>query len=145
MVKTKTAAMLKGLMLASNILLLLKLSSIPTSHHKPSKTYPLSSNYCVPNMPANSTPSTSLQQDVIQLFHFPPAGINRRLARNIQKVDSARATLCCMLLLLGLSNDINPNPGPIKSPCGLCSKPVKWNQRAVCCDNCDLWYHIRCI
>jgi TnpA family transposase len=28
-----------------------------------------------------------------------------------------------------LSGDISTNPGPVKYPCGKCSKPVKRNQR----------------
>jgi hypothetical protein len=26
-----------------------------------------------------------------------------------------------------------------------CSKAVKWNQRAVACDNCEGWYHAECM
>ena len=32
-------------------------------------------------------------------------------------------------LILLLSGDISTNPGPVKYPCGKCSKPVKRNQR----------------
>lgn len=48
-----------------------------------------------------------------------------------------------ILSLLLLSGDININPGTCKYPCGICSKPVKSNQRAIQCDFCDFWYHIR--
>ena len=37
------------------------------------------------------------------------------------------------------------NPGPTKFPCGVCSRPAKSNQRAVCCDSCDIWFHVRCM
>ena len=33
---------------------------------------------------------------------------------------------------------------PIKFPCGTCSKPVANNHRAIRCDLCSLWVHIKC-
>jgi hypothetical protein len=44
-----------------------------------------------------------------------------------------------------LSGDISTNPGPVKYPCGKCSKPVKRNQRGIYCEDCTYWYHIKCI
>ena len=32
----------------------------------------------------------------------------------------------------------------VKFPCNLCSKPVAKNHRALCCDICDQWVHIKC-
>ena len=29
-------------------------------------------------------------------------------------------------------------------PCGICLNPVAKNHKAVKCDNCDLWIHIKC-
>ena len=46
------------------------------------------------------------------------------------------------LLLCG---DISSNPGPTKFPCGLCTKPVKVNQRGIQCDYCDFWFHVKCL
>ena len=43
-----------------------------------------------------------------------------------------------------LAGDINPNPGPIKYPCSVCGKPVAKNHRALQCDQCDTWVHIKC-
>ena len=49
------------------------------------------------------------------------------------------------LLIMILSSDIQVNPGPTSIyPCGCCELPVI-HQRAVCCDNCKLWYHSECI
>ena len=49
------------------------------------------------------------------------------------------------LLIIILSSDIQVNPGPTSIyPCGCCELPVT-HQRAVCCDNCKLWYHSECI
>lgn len=33
--------------------------------------------------------------------------------------------------LLYLSGDLESNPGPVKDPCGLCSKDSRSNQRAI--------------
>lgn len=48
-----------------------------------------------------------------------------------------------------LSGDCHPNPGPAKPvykfPCGICEKPVKSNQRGVQCDDCDVWFHTKCM
>ena len=46
--------------------------------------------------------------------------------------------------LLLLAGDIELNPGPVKYPCTVCSRPVKSNQRGIFCDRCELWTHARC-
>ena len=33
---------------------------------------------------------------------------------------------------------------PVKFPCKICEKPVAQNHKAVCCDVCDTWVHIKC-
>ena len=33
---------------------------------------------------------------------------------------------------------------PTQFPCGMCLKPVAKNQKAVKCNYCDLWIHIKC-
>lgn len=47
------------------------------------------------------------------------------------------------LAILMLSGDICPNPGNIMDPCGICKKAVRNNQRSICCDLCNTWFHIR--
>ena len=56
------------------------------------------------------------------------------------------SNLVSAVLLLTLSGDIESNPGPRKAkfPCGICSKPVKASDPAVCCDQCNFWIHNRC-
>jgi len=49
------------------------------------------------------------------------------------------------LLLIIASDCSTLNPGPIKHPCGVCKKPTKSNQRAICCDECNNWMHVKCI
>ena len=67
------------------------------------------------------------------------------------------------LLLLTVSADINPNPGPTSPTpsnmhsfsqdsgeestyylCGVCHRQVTWEDRAVCSEECYVWYHIDC-
>ena len=33
---------------------------------------------------------------------------------------------------------------PVKFPCKICEKAVAGNHRAVCCDTCNIWVHIKC-
>ena len=46
-------------------------------------------------------------------------------------------------MLLLISGDIHPNPGPIDS-CSVCSRRVTWGNRAVQCTNYSLWVHLPC-
>ena len=48
-------------------------------------------------------------------------------------------------LLLILSGDISTNPGPTKDPCTACSCNVNKNHKALQCDSCQFWSHIRCV
>ena len=43
--------------------------------------------------------------------------------------------------------DYNPKRLPtrkLKYPCSICNKSVMYNQKALQCDTCDLWTHIKC-
>ena len=44
-----------------------------------------------------------------------------------------------------LCDDIAQNPGSIKHPCGLCHRSIWNNQRAIQCEDCFFWHHIKCI
>ena len=49
------------------------------------------------------------------------------------------------LFLLLLSGDVHLNPGPTTCyPCSMCSRLVRWNQKALQCDSCHLWVHCQC-
>jgi len=86
--------------------------------------------------------------------------LNLSLHASLRRVCSPDATTtknCAMYMLL-LCGDVEPNPGPCKlhmpAPlggkqrddhlCGYCDLRVDWSDLAVCCDNCDIWYHRPC-
>ena len=50
----------------------------------------------------------------------------------------------CLLLII-CAGDVEMNPGPGKFPRGVCDKPVRGNQKGIQCDNCNIWFHCRCI
>jgi len=47
-------------------------------------------------------------------------------------------------MMIWLSGDVALNPGPVKNPCGFCHRAVASNHRAVLCEACYNWYHIKC-
>ena len=46
-------------------------------------------------------------------------------------------------MLLLISGDIHPNPGPIDL-CSVLSRRVTWGNRSIQCTNCSLWVHLSC-
>ena len=48
-----------------------------------------------------------------------------------------------ILLLLLISGNIYPNPGPI-FPCSVCAGNVTWQDKSVQCCACSKWVHLRC-
>ena len=82
---------------------------------------------------------------------FAPASLKLQacdlvISRRYSHLQASRALPSFWLLFL-LAGDIELNPGPRhwKYPCGICSGPVKSNQRGVQCDVCAYWLHARCI
>ena len=52
--------------------------------------------------------------------------------------------LCLLILLLLLmSGNVRPNPGPI-FPCSVCAGNVTWQGKSVQCCTCSIWVHLRC-
>ena len=47
--------------------------------------------------------------------------------------------------LILLVFDIELNPGPVKFLCGECKKPVRSNQHGIACDECETWFHTKCL
>ena len=48
-----------------------------------------------------------------------------------------------ILLLLLMSGNVHPNPGPI-FPCSVCAGNVTWRGKSVQCCACFKWVHLRC-
>ena len=55
----------------------------------------------------------------------------------------SHSPLILISMLLFISDDIYPNPGPI-DPCSVCSRRVTWGNRSIQCTNCSLWVHLFC-
>ena len=67
------------------------------------------------------------------------------------KLSCSHNSMYLSLLLILVSNDVNPNAGPTNQiddatiyPCGTCDNPVTWNERGIVCDTCNQWYHKSC-
>ena len=88
----------------------------------------------------------------IRTFPSRNSGMKRRQCSTGIKSPSCKvnAGIKLMKLSLGasylvlLAGDVSLNPGPIIDPCAVCKKGCRRNQRAVQCDECDLWYHAKC-
>ena len=53
--------------------------------------------------------------------------------------------LCSLLLTLSYAPEPKPGPRPIKFPCAVCNKAVKWSTPGVCCVSCEVWFHQKCM
>ena len=72
------------------------------------------------------------------IFYHIKHNRNKRLSAYINLSHKHR------LLIIIISGDISLNPGPVKNPRGQCNKPVAKNHRAIYCDACYCWLHIKC-
>ena len=74
------------------------------------------------------------------------------LRKGLRLKDRRSGKLChqyICVLLISNSWDTETNPGPESRsdphfPCGLCDVSVGWEDRGICCDTCNVWYHIDC-
>ena len=64
-----------------------------------------------------------------------------------KQTDHVLTYLATLLLI----HDLELNPGPNDQIndstvylCGVCQSDVNWDMKAVCCDQCLVWYHIEC-
>ena len=93
-----------------------------------------------------------MSADTIQLLsrklppsHTPAIILKKRHCHPSRQRLDRRWTL----LLLMISGDVHPNPGPALGanvfPCGWCETKCGWSREAICCDNCSIWFHRSCI
>ena len=89
----------------------------------------------------------------VSLATFPPRGTYHRCQG--RKFFSTRVSLypnsvsTFNLTRLTTSGDINPNPGPSNNgnsaeQCSVCRRTIASNHRAITCDLCNHWCHIKC-
>ena len=82
-----------------------------------------------------------------------PLNDRRRAAHSFFKIDRlfslflfscpSLALLRLLILLLLMSGNVHPNPGPI-FPCSVCTGNVTWWGMSVQCCTCSKWVHQRC-
>ena len=108
------------------------------------------SNIRVDDLGYYSSRSLNLQPKcnyVLKTLCLDPAG-NVKMADHKQKnkvAISKNSLHNGFIIIILMSGDIANNPGPIKFPCGQCGKSVRSNQRAIQCEECLYWQHIKCI
>ena len=75
----------------------------------------------------------------------PIYGSHRRSKFGKAQVNYYPNSTATFNINLNVCGDIEVNPGPVKDPCGKCSRPVKCNQRSLLCEDCNLYWHQKCI
>ena len=102
-------------------------------------------------LPPSETPCPMIDSYSIssELFRVDVSVINQQVVVTSRKVCGISSRTYLQSLVLLLSNDCHPNPGPRtpKFPCQICGKTCKWSRTrfSVACNNCELWYHTVCM
>ena len=78
-----------------------------------------------------------------------PMNHRRRAAHSFLEIGRLFSLFSCptlahlRLLLLLMSGNVYPNPGPT-FPCSMCAGNVTWRGKSVQCCTCSKWVHLRC-
>ena len=62
----------------------------------------------------------------------------------VRRLTQAPEDASLSLMMLLVCGDVQTNPGPTKHLCMGCNGPVASNHRAMGCDQCGNWLHIKC-
>ena len=101
--------------------------------------------HCSVNSSENgSLPKTNLMMECKYFIHFKTRHRTSWLGNPPTTQRSSNCSTTLLFMTIMLCGDIELNPGPIRYPCGNCGKPVASNHRALECDSCNMWYHIKC-
>ncbi len=82
------------------------------------------------------------------VVRIPSPAITQSLTGRLKIYDSkynvteSNSSICSIAIIL--SGDIQANPGRTKLPCGICQRPVAKSHRAMGCNECRRWIHIKC-
>ncbi|KAH7974269.1 hypothetical protein HPB49_013518 [Dermacentor silvarum] len=76
-------------------------------------------------------------------FLAPLAFPHRRNSPTTAVTRIAQRHYLAMFLLL--TGDVSPNPGAPQPTCASCTKRMRDDQAALCCDSYDGWFHRRCV
>ena len=84
-----------------------------------------------------------------QIPHICSISILRKSLRLKDRRSGKLCHLYICVLLMSNSWDTETNPGPDSRsdshfPCGLCDVSVGLEDLGICCDTCNVWYHIDC-
>ena len=93
-----------------------------------------------------SNQKSTLSKNLYVMDCFTLTSLYINSTRKSLQFNTLRQSKKIVFLILLLSGDINPNPGPVnsKTACNVCLRTVAKNHRAISCDNCDNWNHIKC-
>ena len=91
---------------------------------------------------------------LVQIIFSPCCPLNEHLwaARSLSKIgrlfslfllSCPTLALLRLFILLLMSGDVHPNPGPI-FPCSVCAGNVTWRGKSVQCCACSKWVHLGC-
>lgn len=83
-------------------------------------------------------------QDHLFLVNMTPDYLNNAHLLIFNKIKHVNMCNINSVLMLLLAGDIESNPGPVHYPCSICMRVVAKNHRALYCDQCNLWSHIKC-
>ena len=91
--------------------------------------------------------SAILSQSMQQATSGKAQHVNKtRQTKTKRKITKMQAKKLYLMVILMIAGDIHANPGPNwRYPCRMCLKPAKVKQRAIQCEQCNKWSHVKCI